>query len=99
MHGVDQFKIAITNIERVFAARRVLAGSGGGAYALPWIVPRLQRRGKVPLLCCWSPPHTSGGSTLEGFAFRTQTKQCGVRCSVCLKNGIAALRPNTMLGA
>ena len=44
MHGVDQFKIAITNIERVFAARRVLAGSGGGAYALPWIVPRLQRR-------------------------------------------------------
>jgi len=44
MHGVDRFTGVIAGIERMFAARRVLAGQGGGAQALPWIVPRLQRR-------------------------------------------------------
>ena len=45
MHGVDRFQLAVQNLEYLFAARRVLSGpAGGGAYAVPWIVPRLQRR-------------------------------------------------------
>jgi hypothetical protein len=45
MHGIDRFEEALRNIERVFAMRTVLAGpAGGGAFATPWIVPRLQRR-------------------------------------------------------
>jgi hypothetical protein len=45
MHGIDRFEEAVRNIERIFAARTVLSGpAGGGAFAVPWIVPRLQRR-------------------------------------------------------
>ena len=44
-HGIDRFDEAIRNIERVFSMRSVLAGpAGGGAFAVPWVVPRLQRR-------------------------------------------------------
>jgi hypothetical protein len=44
MHGVDRYRDVLANIERLLGKRRVLAGSGGAAFALPWIVPRLQRR-------------------------------------------------------
>jgi hypothetical protein len=44
MHGIDRFRDALENIERVFSRRIALAGSGAAAFAVPWIVPRLQRR-------------------------------------------------------
>jgi hypothetical protein len=44
MHGVDRFRDALANIEHALGSRAHLAGSGGAAYATPWIVPRLQRR-------------------------------------------------------
>lgn len=44
MHGVNRFQDVIANIERIFSARQLFAGTGGTAYAVPWIVPRLQRR-------------------------------------------------------
>ncbi|MFM7050937.1 MAG: 6-hydroxymethylpterin diphosphokinase MptE-like protein [Planctomycetota bacterium] len=44
MHGVDRFTGVLAGIERAFSARTVLAGQGGGAHAVPWIVPCLQRR-------------------------------------------------------
>ena len=44
MHGVDRFRDVAANIERVLGMRQCFAGSGSGAHATPWIVPRLQRR-------------------------------------------------------
>lgn len=44
MHGVDQWHRINENIERLIAGRRILSGEGESALALPWIVPRLQRR-------------------------------------------------------
>jgi hypothetical protein len=45
MHGVDRHREVIANLEHALGGRRYLAGpGGGGVYALPWIVPRLQRR-------------------------------------------------------
>lgn len=44
MHGVDRFGDVMGNIERVLNMRRYLAGAGANAHAVPWIVPRLQRR-------------------------------------------------------
>lgn len=45
MHGVERFGDAIAAIERALGGRRHLAGGDGiGAHAVPWIVPRIQRR-------------------------------------------------------
>ncbi|MFM2163776.1 MAG: hypothetical protein RL325_213, partial [Planctomycetota bacterium] len=45
MHGVDRYTDVVASIERALGARRHLAGAGGSAaHAVPWIVPRLQRR-------------------------------------------------------
>ena len=45
MHGIDRHRDVLQNAERLLAARRHLAGLGGGAvHAVPWVVPRLQRR-------------------------------------------------------
>jgi len=45
MHGVDRYADVVASIERALGARRHLAGAGGSAaHAVPWIVPRLQRR-------------------------------------------------------
>jgi len=45
MHGIDRHRDVLQNAERLLASRRHLAGLGGGAvYAVPWVVPRLQRR-------------------------------------------------------
>jgi len=45
MHGVDRYSDVVSGIERALNARRYLAGAdGASAHAVPWIVPRLQRR-------------------------------------------------------
>jgi hypothetical protein len=44
LHGVDRWEQINENIERLIAGRRILSGEGENALALPWIVPRLQRR-------------------------------------------------------
>jgi hypothetical protein len=44
MHGVDRYREVLANMERLLGQRRVLSGSGGAAFAVPWVVPRLQRR-------------------------------------------------------
>jgi hypothetical protein len=44
MHGVDRFGDVMGNIERALNMRRYLSGAGASAHAVPWIVPRLQRR-------------------------------------------------------
>jgi len=45
MHGVDRYADVVAGIERALGARRHLAGASGAlAHAVPWIVPRLQRR-------------------------------------------------------
>lgn len=45
MHGVDRLRDVLANMDRVLNARRSLSGANALAgYAVPWIVPRLQRR-------------------------------------------------------
>ena len=44
MHGVDRFRDALEGLERVFSRRAPLSGTGAASIAVPWIVPRLQRR-------------------------------------------------------
>jgi MoaA/NifB/PqqE/SkfB family radical SAM enzyme len=42
--GHDGFKMVIANMERLLCARRTIKGVGSTAIALPWVVPRIQRR-------------------------------------------------------
>ena len=42
--GHDGWVTALGNFQRLLDARRILRGSGSGAFALPWVVPRIQRR-------------------------------------------------------
>ena len=50
MHGADRFEEVIENVERLIAGRRRLDGGAPAglpvelAFALPWIVPRFERR-------------------------------------------------------
>ena len=45
MHGVDHWSLILKNMEHLIRGRRVLGEDIGTAgFALPWIVPRLQRR-------------------------------------------------------
>lgn len=70
MHGVDGFGRVFANLERVLGMRRYLAGpAGGGAHAVPWIVPRLQRRIESyedidPFFDRWQ--HLLGTAVIEG---------------------------------
>ncbi|MCH2160477.1 MAG: DUF115 domain-containing protein [Phycisphaerales bacterium] len=43
VHGIDAWSVIMANLDRLIEGRRVLAGHGVGAIALPWIVPRLVR--------------------------------------------------------
>ena len=43
MHESGQWVKVITNLERLVNGRRIIQGEGAGAFALPWIVPRLRR--------------------------------------------------------
>ena len=43
VHGVDAWEVVMQNLRRLIAGRRVVAGEGVGAFALPWIVPRMVR--------------------------------------------------------
>ena len=42
--GHDGFKTVMENMERLLRCRRMINGSGTAAMALPWVVPRIQRR-------------------------------------------------------
>lgn len=42
--GHDGLETALKNMELLIQSRRVLQGNGTGAFALPWVVPRFQRR-------------------------------------------------------
>ncbi|MFM7134160.1 MAG: radical SAM protein, partial [Planctomycetota bacterium] len=69
MHGVDRHASVLANIERLLGARRGFGGAGGGAIAVPWIVPRLQRRLESfddiePFFDRWQ--HLLGTPVLEG---------------------------------
>ena len=70
MHGVDRFRQVIDNIQRVFLARTHLSGPNDAAgFAVPWIVPRLQRRVETledieAFFDRWQ--HTLGTPVLEG---------------------------------
>jgi hypothetical protein len=70
MHGTDQFPRAFGNLHYIFNARRVVAGQpGADALAVPWIVPRLQRRVESyediePFFDRWQ--HFLGTPVLEG---------------------------------
>ncbi len=45
MHGVDHWNLIMRNMEQLILGRRQLGDEGGTAgFALPWIIPRLQRR-------------------------------------------------------
>jgi MoaA/NifB/PqqE/SkfB family radical SAM enzyme len=41
--GHDGYATVMANIEELIRCRRSVCGSGAGAFALPWIVPRIQR--------------------------------------------------------
>ena len=41
--GHDGYATVMANIEELIRCRRCIRGSGPGAFALPWIVPRIQR--------------------------------------------------------
>ena len=43
MHESGQWVKVITNLEQLINGRRIIQGEGAGAFALPWIVPRLRR--------------------------------------------------------
>ena len=70
MHGIDGFGRVLGNLERVLGMRRFLDGPpGGAAHAVPWIVPRLQRRIESyedidPFFDRWQ--HLLGTAVLEG---------------------------------
>ncbi|MEY3021944.1 MAG: hypothetical protein RIS86_1142 [Planctomycetota bacterium] len=70
MHGVDGFGRVLANLERILALRRHLDGpAGGGAHAVPWIVPRFQRRIESfedidPFFDRWQ--HLLGTAVIEG---------------------------------
>jgi hypothetical protein len=42
--GHDGFATVVDNMQRLLESRTELRGAGAGALALPWIVPRIQRR-------------------------------------------------------
>ena len=42
--GHDGFQTVLENMQRLVDSRRILQGEGASAFALPWIVPRIQRR-------------------------------------------------------
>jgi hypothetical protein len=44
MMGHDGFERALSNMKRLIAGRRMLAGTSTASFAMPWIVPRIQRR-------------------------------------------------------
>lgn len=45
--GHDGFRTVLGNLELLLNRRRVLRGDGPGAFALPWIVPRIERRAET----------------------------------------------------
>ena len=42
--GHDGFETVLANMQQLIESRRSVCGAGVGAFALPWIVPRIQRR-------------------------------------------------------